>query len=472
MTAGSTATHSPVRDAQPASSSTQLDRSKDAPPHLLGSATPSVDVATSNMQHQVEALVKQMRAAAVISTTPTTVPTPTATTTREPSPHAPHAYTAPHAPASGHLDWAGDDDDDELPDLNDWGYTSKPTLDVPLVHVDVISPILENSLKSLPFVGPVDLAIERSRSSTSDSQTAVEGSVDGHKKDNDEPVDSAHSAAAPEDVSPTNQSHSRPKSPEKLKSRRGARAKTSKNGRDEPIQRVDVQARTVAARAVASALASAKKDTAMPVKEPTFEEAKPSPLLHPSLPPKPIMSPTEKPASLPAKPVVSPVQPTIALPLKPSIEAVNQSGTTDLARVAASVTAPTLLEVHTPKDSPLKPLSGLSASIHAVSASVDEDIASRSAPSGVSTFGQGNAVRGDKSTGPSPRAPRTPRDRDNRPKSVHMPPGGFNGAHTRTQSVPAVPSRGPRSPGTVRPVIAGSAISMLAKTLGNSPQRK
>ncbi|TFK55854.1 hypothetical protein OE88DRAFT_666645 [Heliocybe sulcata] len=91
--------------------------SRDVPPHLsAGAETTSFDASVHN-------LVEQMRAS-VISHRPTT-------------------------PGS-HIDWAGDDDD-SLPDLDDWGYTTKTDPGtVTLERTSIISPILEGQLKPLP----------------------------------------------------------------------------------------------------------------------------------------------------------------------------------------------------------------------------------------------------------------------------------------------------------------------------------
>src|SRR5882762_359398 len=92
---------------------------KDVPPHL--SAGP--DVTTFDMKHNIDALVERVRAVAMDNNRPTT-------------------------PGS-HIDWAGDDDD-SLPDLDDWGVTtSTSVIGDKETNVD-ISPILVDGLKTLP----------------------------------------------------------------------------------------------------------------------------------------------------------------------------------------------------------------------------------------------------------------------------------------------------------------------------------
>lgn len=62
----------------------------------------------------------------------------------------------PHTPGS-HLDWAGDDDD-SLPDLDDWGITSSTTTaTTDSSKASVISPILQDALKPLPSIIDIDV---------------------------------------------------------------------------------------------------------------------------------------------------------------------------------------------------------------------------------------------------------------------------------------------------------------------------
>jgi hypothetical protein len=89
---------------------------KDAPPHL--SAAPNVS--TFDMKHNIDALVERVRAVAMENNRPTT-------------------------PGS-HIDWAGDDDD-SLPDLDDWGVTTSTSASGDRAE---ISPILVDGLKPLP----------------------------------------------------------------------------------------------------------------------------------------------------------------------------------------------------------------------------------------------------------------------------------------------------------------------------------
>ncbi|KIY49530.1 hypothetical protein FISHEDRAFT_72851 [Fistulina hepatica ATCC 64428] len=91
---------------------------KDIPPHL-----------STAFQSRIDAMVERARAAVI--------------------------EVRPNTPGSGsHIDWAGDDDDGDLPDLDDWGV--KPTVSESDVASRVISPIFVDGLKALPepFVKP------------------------------------------------------------------------------------------------------------------------------------------------------------------------------------------------------------------------------------------------------------------------------------------------------------------------------
>lgn len=97
--------------------STPVAPSKDAPTHL--SAAPNVSAFDT---HNIDAFVERVRAA---------------------------ASNRPLTPGS-HIDWAGDDDD-SLPDLDDWGVTTTTTSIIPSeTDKSKISPILGDSLKPLP----------------------------------------------------------------------------------------------------------------------------------------------------------------------------------------------------------------------------------------------------------------------------------------------------------------------------------
>ncbi|KAF9651286.1 hypothetical protein BDM02DRAFT_3111034 [Thelephora ganbajun] len=85
---------------------------KDLPPHL---ATATSTTTSAELKSDIDALVERVRTVAM---------------------------DRPHTPGS-HIDWA--DDDDSLPDLNDWGYTEDMTTSVqPEEHPTSIPPIPED----------------------------------------------------------------------------------------------------------------------------------------------------------------------------------------------------------------------------------------------------------------------------------------------------------------------------------------
>ncbi|GJE84398.1 hypothetical protein PsYK624_004740 [Phanerochaete sordida] len=104
---------------------------KDPPPHLA--PPPPKPVAPFDIKHDIDALVERVRAVAM---------------------------DRPHTPGS-HIDWAGDDDD-SLPDLDDWGvHPTTVSLDVESVSessvASIISPILQDTLKPLPTLNDIDI---------------------------------------------------------------------------------------------------------------------------------------------------------------------------------------------------------------------------------------------------------------------------------------------------------------------------
>ncbi|KAF7331919.1 hypothetical protein MKEN_00072200 [Mycena kentingensis (nom. inval.)] len=86
-------------------------QSKDMPPHLTGSF---------DIRNNINALVERVRAVAM--------------------------ENRPSTPGSAsHIDWAGDEDDEGLPDLDDWGVKTTPNK-----QDDMISPIIVDGLRPLP----------------------------------------------------------------------------------------------------------------------------------------------------------------------------------------------------------------------------------------------------------------------------------------------------------------------------------
>ncbi|KAF7794531.1 hypothetical protein EIP86_005665 [Pleurotus ostreatoroseus] len=100
---------------------------KDLPPHLVPH---SATAPTFDIRHDIDALVEKVRSTAM---------------------------DRPHTPGS-HIDWAGEDDD-SLPDLDDWGVPSTHTTDLAsdAGKGNVISPILQDTLRPLPNIIDIDI---------------------------------------------------------------------------------------------------------------------------------------------------------------------------------------------------------------------------------------------------------------------------------------------------------------------------
>ncbi|KAF8484513.1 hypothetical protein DFH94DRAFT_235806 [Russula ochroleuca] len=113
----------------PSSPHPKASPSKNAPPHL--SASPAPTVASSAAKSNIDSLVEHVRALAMD-----------------------HRPTTPNS----HIDWA--DEDDSLPDLDDWGVPSNPVVSakpdpstaasIEKAQLELMSPILDDSLKQLP----------------------------------------------------------------------------------------------------------------------------------------------------------------------------------------------------------------------------------------------------------------------------------------------------------------------------------
>jgi hypothetical protein len=388
------------------------DAKKDVPPHLrpipenapAPDAKPSVEPPAVAIEHKVDTLVEHMRAVAM---------------------------ARPLSPGS-HIDWAGDEDD-SLPDLNDWGYSSQQqTLEPAQLPADIISPILQDSLKALPVFGTALSPVVAKTAQLPASEASVLA-----------PKDAAHAPAHEKSVEAEKETApaGRPEGLERTKSRRGSRAKASRKEAD------GAKAAAPEPRSVPETIPEARSPPQPEPAAAASDTSTPNPL-HPSLPARPVNSP--KPASLPAKPLFA--------------EAISE--------LTASVTAPSLLDRLTPAKDAEPMESGLRASIHAPRP--DTLSASQSAPDQASLHSPGGGRGTSSRAQPKPPAHRDggPRAPSGRPTSAYTAARGVagNGAgHTRTQSTPVTPGRSHRS--AVRPVLTGAAISSIMKTLQNSPAR-
>ncbi|KAI0265138.1 hypothetical protein BC834DRAFT_196081 [Gloeopeniophorella convolvens] len=130
---------SPHTSTLPRANDALVAKDKDAPPHLAGAGSVSAGPTTTTFaaKTNIDSLVEHVRALAM-------------------------DHGRPATPGS-HIDWAGDDDD-SLPDLDDWGVPSSASVpaSVPApvpapapvlteqAKLQLMSPILDDSLKQLP----------------------------------------------------------------------------------------------------------------------------------------------------------------------------------------------------------------------------------------------------------------------------------------------------------------------------------
>lgn len=106
----------PQKPRAASTTSSSIAPRKDVPPHLAAAHE-------AEIRHDIDALVERVRAVAM-------------------------AENRPSTPGS-HIDWAGEEDD-SLPDLDDWGVTTTRNYTSADERRDEISPILADALKPLP----------------------------------------------------------------------------------------------------------------------------------------------------------------------------------------------------------------------------------------------------------------------------------------------------------------------------------
>lgn len=411
---------------------------KDTPPHL----SPSV-----GMRNNIDALVERVRAVAMADNRPLT-------------------------PGS-HIDWAGDDDD-SLPDLDDWGVSAAA---LRKKEAEVMSPILVDGLTPLP---------EPPGKNISPKSDLVKGSNDIPKEEKDtlQPPINNQGRRSPAPPSPR---FSRP---------------SNMNQQLMPPAKLRPNSTTAST------------------------SLKP---LHPSLPPKPVLANDSSPSALKfrngatlmrnppiveppitiSKNIDTPANPIVSLPSdtpqavhipKPlgehdsavviKVDTTNseepETSPAEPSEVMLDISAPEEIgvsgSIHAPTPDTTKGFDlfdnasaseGLTASIHAPQALSD----SASAPGSLSAHTLSNVAHNGPLThtrahtvGRPPSFPRNQQFPDQPARfsrSGHSSPrGGYNNAyHMRTHSTPP-PGTTHRTPHS-RPVITGDAISKLARTIGS-----
>ena len=396
---------------------------KDLPPHLAPPPlpeTPSFDI-----KHDIDALVERVRAVAM---------------------------DRPNTPGS-HIDWAGDDDD-SLPDLDDWGVKSIPeknTTSVAGNQQDLISPILAGALKPLPNIG---------------SPLAASSSI---------PPPPSHVLDEPAVVAsvPVKVSSTTAGVPSNSGLDSGASVKGKPASKAAPVE-VNGKWSESVAEPIASAPQPATTKGSHVKKSPLKQTTAP---LHPSLPAKPVGAIDALSKKVPRKPV-----PPVETPdNSTSIDAPLNSG-----GLSESMHAPKPDDILPPVDATptinVPPESqGVSASIHAPARSAPSHITAHAMPasSSVPTF---HPTHGRAHTIGRPAGLRVPFS----PSQNSLLDGADERAarrdhrervnHARTHSSP------PTGPGTstahargghaARPVITVDALSKLARTLGGAPGPK
>ncbi|RDX55718.1 hypothetical protein OH76DRAFT_764629 [Lentinus brumalis] len=360
--------------------------SKDLPPHLA--PPPPPETPSFDIKHDINALVERVRAVAM---------------------------ERPNTPGS-HIDWAGDEDD-SLPDLDDWGVksvtnsTSNTSVDQP----DLISPILADALKPLPsieFGSPFIVPSAVPPQETPQKSSPVLASS-AHRDGDDTP--------------------------------RGAVTDSQPKGKpaDKPQ----------------SAATAATKDTAAkksPLKQSHFP-------LHPSLPAKPV----DAIGALSKRPPKKENPPHVHTPDHVAdVELPSKSEIFQATHVSQpNGVAP---QEQPSESSPSPDPESIAPSMHASVHSAPSHITTHTTPTSTSfqpthgrahTLGRPGGVRGPPFSPPNglfsdERASR--RDRVN---------------HARTHSTPPIGPGGHARHGS-RPVITGDALSRLARTLGAPPKRE
>ena len=433
---------SPLRSKKPPSLESRTEPLKDLPPHLNG---------RFDARNDIDALVERVRAVAMDN--------------------------RPSTPKN-HIDWAVDDDD-TLPDLDDWGVTTSA---LTTTQLEVISPIIVDGLRSLP---------EFAANSTIPSPlkqvepVMVQPTIDLQSR-------SVNDMTFAKIVHPSLLSTK----DEDMKSE----FSTERTVRYGPQTTLPPNSKMKALQSNASI----SLNLSLPVKPVSVDSivqhiSKPRPraspmrfVPHPKSPITPMIDLSGMPAILPtANSEQTNVQAlsevsaemtghkTATMTLEPGLE-----GPEHLIIVEPTATASAVVNVHSDRGdpdytrtaqepSPCSLLNGLGASMHAPKGMVD----SISAPANLSTYADSRthdpiyAHMRAHTVGRSPLPDSTIHGQDYTSRftrSGHTTPrGAFQGkSHARTHSTPPGGASHHRSPQTSRPVITGDAISKLARTIG------
>ncbi|KIJ70258.1 hypothetical protein HYDPIDRAFT_184629 [Hydnomerulius pinastri MD-312] len=365
----------------------QVSMRKDIPPHLAAAHD-------AEIRHDIDALVERVRAVAMADS---------------------HRPTTP----GSHIDWAGDDDD-SLPDLDDWGVTTTHThASNHVEQTEEISPILADTLKPLP-----------------EPQSEVDHEDEQEMETYEHHPDEDYSEEAPE--------------PSPLPSSGSAQEETL------ATPTLEISSEQGVTDPAAAEFSS----------EPAQSSGKAP--LHPSLPAKPVAAleslrarsqSVSKPANLPAKPapLATDDEPLTSKTegLSDSIHAPSAAGLAAMERASNSSSSD----------------QGLAASIHAPKPGLPE---SHSAPSLLNTQPPSSTSRTHSRSQTEGRlgsqqphtAPANMASHRFSRSGASSPLGRHVYTHSRNHSTPPAGGAGQRPPQASRPVITGEAISRLARTIG------
>ncbi|KAG1892681.1 hypothetical protein F4604DRAFT_1564955, partial [Suillus subluteus] len=336
------------------------------------------------IRHDIDALVERVRAVAM-------------------------AENRPSTPGS-HIDWAGEEDD-SLPDLDDWGVTTTRTNTSVDERRDEISPILADALKPLP-----------------EPQTEGDDTEDKEEEHHMEPLDN--------DVD----------------------GEITKNSSDSPPL-------SNTPDTFITATADAHDSPAAAVVAPKTITNADTPSPHPSLTPKPVAA-RDSPRTSPAHSnLTSKSTLTVGGEEPPATKAEGLS---------QSIHAPSLTEAEALEKTPSSSSRdhGLAGSIHAPKGLPESHSApsllSSGAPSPAHAYSPSHG-RSKTEGRPAFPHPRTAAINQRAIRSgTSSPLGPLVHAHARNHSTPPG-GAGQRAPHSVRPVITGDALSRLARTIGGIP---
>lgn len=211
----------PQKPRAASTTSSSIAPRKDIPPHLAAAHE-------AEIRHDIDALVERVRAVAM-------------------------AENRPSTPGS-HIDWAGEEDD-SLPDLDDWGVTTTRTNTSADERRDEISPILADALKPLPepqtegddaedeeekqSMEPLDNDVDGEIIKDSSDSSPLSNTPDTFITATADPHDSPAAVVAPETITHADMSSLHPSlTPKPVAVRDSPRASsahlTSKSGGEEP----------------------------------------------------------------------------------------------------------------------------------------------------------------------------------------------------------------------------------------------